>query len=466
MHTHLLPSLEWAQLEFGDAPLHDARYSKRLVNIGDRLAAQPGGTLPQAFPEWAELKGAYRFFGDARNGFGQIQNPHRQRVRQGCCSPGEYLLIEDTSRLDFTGRNCEDMGQTSPGGRGFFLHSTLAVRVESWNLNQRPEGIAIGLLDQQCWNRQQLHRHRDLTRRQTQERQRESERWASVLQELSPPRDSDCHWTYIADREADFYEPMQRCRAARVDFVIRAFHDRRLAGSAEHYLEKLAQAPVAGQIAVELRARPGCAARTAVVEVRCLQVALQGPYRGGQRMDSLTVNAIEVREISPPAGVEGLHWLLLTSLPYGRWSDIQRVIGRYCARWWVEEYHKALKSGAGVEASQMERQHRIESLVAVLAIIAVRLLNLKFLARAQPDQPVDVQLFGAAAIKLVEKRFGAPAQRHWTYRELLRAIARIGGFIGRRGDGEPGWQNIWRGWQRLMWMAEGVELIKAHHTYG
>jgi hypothetical protein len=466
MHTHLLPSSEWAQLEFGDAPLHDARYSKRLVNISDRLAAQPGGTLPQAFPEWAELKGAYRFFADARNGFGQIQNPHRQRVRQECCSPGEYLLIEDTSRLDFTGRNCEDMGQTNPGGRGFFLHSTLALRVESWNLNQRPEGVAIGLLDQQCWNRQQLHRHRDLTRRQTQDRQRESERWANVLQELSPPRDSDCHWTYIADREADFYEPMQRCLAARVNFVVRAFHDRRLAGGAEHYLEKLAQAPVAGQIAVELRSRPGCAARSAVVEVRCLQVALQGPYRGGQRMDSLTVNAIEVRELSPPVGIEGLHWFLLTSLSSGRWSDIQRVIGRYCARWWVEEYHKALKSGAGVEASQMERQYRIESLLAVLAIIAVRLLNLKFLARAQPDQPVDVQLFGAAAIKLVEKRFGAPEQGHWTYRELLRAIARIGGFIGRRGDGEPGWQNIWRGWQRLMWMAEGVELIKSHHSCG
>lgn len=440
----------------------DARYSKRLVNIGERLAVQPGGTLPQAFPEWGELKGAYRFFADARNGFEPIQNPHRQRVRQECCRPGEYLLIEDTSRLDFTGRNCEDMGQTDPGGRGFFLHSTLAVRVENWNLNQRPEGIAVGLLDQQCWNRQQLHRHRGLTRRQTQVRQRESDRWASILQEVSPPQGSDCHWTYLADREADFYEPMQRCLSAGVDFVIRAFHDRRLAGSTEHYLEKLAQAPVAGQMAVELRARPGCAARTAVVEVRWLQVSLQGPYRGGQRMDSLTVNAIEVREISPAVGVQGLHWFLLSSLPCGRWSDVQRIIGRYCARWWVEEYHKALKSGAGVEASQMEKQYRIESLVAVLAIIAVRLLNLKFLARAQPDQPVDVKVFGAAAIKLVQKRFGAPEQGHWTYRELLRAIARIGGFIGRRSDGEPGWQNIWRGWQRLMWMAEGVELMKTH----
>lgn len=446
--------------------MHDARYSKRLVNIGERLAAEPAGTLPQAFPEWAELKGAYRFFADARNRFEQIQNPHRQRVRQECCRPGEYLLIEDTSRLDFTGLNCEDMGHTNPGGRGFFLHSTLAVRVEGWNLNQRPEGVAVGLLGQQCWSRPQLRGKGAETRGQMQERQRESERWASILREVLPPRSSGCYWTYLADREADFYEPMQRCLAVGVGFVIRAFHDRRLAGSAEHYLEKLAQAPVAGQMAVELRSRPGCAARTAVAEVRCLQVSLQGPYRGGQRMDSLMVNAIEVREISPPAGVEGIGWVLLSSLHCGRWSEIQRVVGRYCARWWIEEYHKALKSGAGAEDSQMEKQHRIESLVAVLAIVAVRLVNLKFLARARPDQAVDVKLFGAAAIKLVEQRFGAPEQGHWTYRQLLRAIARIGGFIGRRSDGEPGWQNIWRGWQRLMWMTEGVELIKSHPTCG
>lgn len=160
------------------------------------------------------------------------------------------------------------------------------------------------------------------------------------------------------------------------------------------------------------------------------------------------------------------HWVLLTTLPCGRWSEIQRIVGRYCARWWIEEYHKALQSGAGAEASQMEKQHRIESLAAVLAVVAVRLLNLKLLARAQPDEPVDEKSFGTAAIRLLEKRFGAPKQKYWTYRDLLRAIARMGGFIGRRSDGEPGWQNIWRGWQRLMWMAEGVELINARGTYG
>jgi hypothetical protein len=459
MDTNLYAPTPWAQLEFGGVKFHDARYTKRLVKIGDGLAAKPGGTLPQAFPEWAELKGAYRFFADARNGFEQIQSVHRQRVLQECSTAGEYLLIEDTSQLDFTGRCCEDMGYTTPGGRGFFLHTTLAVRVQSWDLNQRPEGVVLGLLDQQCWNRQGLGSRRKETRRQMQERPRESDRWAKAL--MGTPRlGGQSSWVMIADREADFYEPMQRCLGRGVDFVIRAFHDRCLAQRSEHYLEALAQAPVAGTLAVDLRARPGTAARTAVVEVRWLEVTLRGPYRGGQKMTDFTVNAIEVRESSPPAGVKPLHWVLLTSLSCQRWSEIQRVIGRYCARWWVEEYHKALKTGVGVEDSQLEKQYRIESLVAVLAIVAVRLVNLKFLARAQPDEPVDVKVFGAQTIQLLEKQFGPPQQGQWTHRQLVRAMARLGGFIGRRGDGEPGWQTIWRGWQRLMWMAEGAELLK------
>ncbi len=467
MHTHLLPSPEWSQLEFAETQFHDARYSRRLVNIGEHLAAKPGGTLPQAFPEWADLKGAYRFFADPRNDFDAIQSPHRQRVLGQCYTSGEFLLIEDTTQLDFTGRFCEDMGQTSPGGRGFFLHSTLAVRVENWDLNQRPEGVVLGLLNQQCWHRLQLRGKGSETRRQRQERQRESDRWAKVLEQLSAPaRPAGCHWVLITDREGDFYEPIQRCMTQGVDFVIRAFHDRRLAGQNEHYLEQLAKAPLAGTLAVELRARPGSAARTAVVEVRCLEVRLQGPYRGGQKMEDFTVQAIEVRESSPPPGVEPLGWVLLSSLRCSRWSEIQRVIGRYCARWWVEEYHKALKSGVGVEDSQMHQQYRIESLAAVLAIVAVRLVNLKFLARAHPDEVVDVEMFGAPTIKLLEKQFGAPEQGRWTHRQLVRAMARLGGFIGRRGDGEPGWQTIWRGWQRLMWMTEGAELIKRRNIYG
>jgi hypothetical protein len=153
-----------------------------------------------------------------------------------------------------------------------------------------------------------------------------------------------------------------------------------------------------------------------------------------------------------------LHWLLLTSLACTRWAEIQRIVGRYATRWWIEEYHKALKSGVGAEESQLQQAYRIESLVAVLAIVAVRLLNAKWLARTHPEQPVNPEVFGPQALEVLNARFGCPAAG-WTHQSVLIAVARLGGFLARRHDGLPGWQTIWRGWQRLMWMCEGLETL-------
>jgi len=126
-----------------------------LVNIATNLAQQPAGTLPQAFPEWKELKGAYRFFNQARVDPEQIQRVHRERTQAACRQAGEYLLIEDTSELDYTGHPAtEELGQIgNEGGRGLWLHSTLAVRVQSWGEDGRRQGVVLGLFAQQCWSR-------------------------------------------------------------------------------------------------------------------------------------------------------------------------------------------------------------------------------------------------------------------------------------------------------------------------
>jgi hypothetical protein len=175
----------------------------------------------------------------------------------------------------------------------------------------------------------------------------------------------------------------------------------------------------------------------------------------------LDVGVIEVREVDAPAGVkEPLHWILLTSLPCATQAQVQRIVGCYTARWWIEEYHKALKSGTGVEASQLEGADRLEALIAVLAVVAVRLLSTKLLARSRPESFEAAASFGRQMLALLEKKLGPPPDG-WTNRHLIRSIARMGGFIGRKGDGEPGWQIIWRGWQRLMWMCEGANLIES-----
>jgi hypothetical protein len=437
MSTTLLPPGPWAQCEFGFAQLGDQRRNQRLVNIAEHLAGSPGGTLPQAFPDWAELKAAYRFFGQRGVSFERVLAPHLERTRQACRQPGEYLLIEDTTLLDYSRHpHTEELGLIGDGGRGFELHSALAVRIEAWTLAQRPEGMVVGLFDQK------------------------SQTWAAGIKTAGrPPAGSQ--WIYVADRESDFYEPLRICQQHGVELVIRACQDRRLADQAGRLKEALAQTPVRGQTTVAVRGRGNQAARQAVVAIRSVRVDLDGPWRpGGWQAPLRDIGAVEVSEIHPAEGVqEPLHWILLTSLPCSTWSQVQRVVGCYTARWWIEEYHKALKSGTGVEQSQLAQADRLEPLIAVLAVVAVRLLSTKMLARSRPESGEAAASFGVEMAALLAQKLGQPKDG-WTNRNLIRSLARLGGFIGRKQDGEPGWQTIWRGWQRLMWMREGVETLQ------
>ena len=164
--------------------------------------------------------------------------------------------------------------------------------------------------------------------------------------------------------------------------------------------------------------------------------------------------------MQPPAEVtEPLHWIVLTSLPCATLAQARRVAGRYTARWWIEEYHKALKSGTDAEASQLERGCRLTSLIAVLAVVAVRLLSIKMLARSRPESLAAAASFGPAMLAILEPKLGPP-KGGWTNQNVLTATARLGGFLARKHDGLPGWQTIWRGWQRLMWLCEGANLMK------
>ena len=460
MSTTLHPPAQWAQLEFGLASLGDRRRTKRLVNIATHLAASPGGTLPQAFPDWAELKAAYRFFDQRGVSFERLLAPHLERTRQACRAPGEYLLIEDTTQLDYSGHLAtEGLGVIGDGGgRGFELHSALAVRVESWTLAQRPEGTVTGLFGQEC--RAPRPAPKGETRGERLRRPRKSQTWAAAFKSAGRPP-AGCQWIYVADREADFYEPLQLCQHHGVDFIIRSGQHRRLAEDAGTLLEALEQARVLGQSTVEVRTRGGQPARTAIVELRRAPVQLDGPWRpGGWQPPLAEMSVVEVKEVPAPEGVkEPLHWKLLTSLPCETLAQALRVVGRYAARWWIEEYHKALKSGAGVEESQLARADRLESLIAVLAVVAVRLLSAKLLARSRPETFEAAARFGPEMLAILEQKLGPP-KGGWTNRNVLIATARLGGFLARRHDGLPGWQTIWRGWQRLMWMCEGLATLQ------
>jgi len=459
MSTTLLATQEWAQQEFALANLGDARRTKRLVHVASALAQCPSGTLPQAFDTWGDLKGAYRLLSTPQVTHEKILEPHLEHTRQSCTQAGEYLLIEDTTELDYSHhRACQGLGQIgNEHGRGLWLHSTLAVQVQAWDLNHCPETEVVGLVAQKCWARTTKVDKKERWR-QRLERPRESERWAEALSQM-PPRPDQASWIYVADREADIYESFERCAQQRIDFIIRAQSDRTLAEEDHSAFEAVAKADVLGTFELEVRSRPDRTALTAQLEVRAKTVTLKGVWRPGGDRPPLTLQVVEAREVNPPAGEKPIHWVLFTSLPTDRFAEARRILARYAKRWLIEEFHKALKSGANIEKSELETAERIKALLGVVAVVAVRLLNMKLLARSQPKELVDIQAFGAEPIAILTARFGQP-KGGWTHQALLVAVARLGGFLARRGDGHPGWITIWRGWQRLMTMVDGIVILK------
>ena len=466
MCKSILETKQWAQMEFSAVDLGDRRRSRRLVEVATALGHCPSGTLPQALPEWADLKAAYRLFSNEAVSYEAIIKPHTQRTREECAEPGEYLLIEDTTVLDFTAhQKARGFGWVGDEwSLGMFLHSTLAVRVEAWNLEQCPEVSVVGLLGQHSWIREHEPRKGKESRRALLQRPRESQCWGRSLRDIKA-RPPQATWIYVADRESDIYEVFALCAQRQIDYIVRAGRQRALVEQDQTVFTKVAAATMLGKMHLELRARPGSMAREACLELRSVSVSLRGSWRPGGKLPPLTLNVVEAREINAPSGQEPIHWVLLSSLSCERFVEARRIVARYARRWLVEEYHKALKTGAHIQESQLETRRRVEALLGILALVAIRLLQSKLLARCRPNDLVRTNDFGPEAIEILNQRFGRP-EGGWTNSSLLIAVARMGGFLARKGDGFPGWITIWRGWQRLMIMVEGVDTLSGNTRCG
>jgi len=414
--------------------------------------------LPESFSSGADLKAAYRLLGTEAVSYEAVMRGHCEQVRAGCGKPGEYLLVEDRTQLDYSWHpGAEQMGFIGNGkGRGFMLHSTLALRIERWNEQQEPEVTVVGLLGQRCWSRRHGFRKKKEKKADRLKRRRESQHWAAVLENTGAPP-PEAAWTYVADRESDIYEVFVKCRQRQTDYIVRATRPRALAEEDRCVFDAVAASPVLGRFSLKLRARPGRSARTAVIEVRSCSVVLRAPWRPGGKGEPVPVNVVEAREVDAPEGVEPIRWTLLTSWACESFEQAMRVVKAYTRRWLIEEYHKALKTGTKVQDSQLSTPARIQALLGILAVVATRLLNMKLLASTRPDDPVGEDHLGPEALAILEAHYGRPAGG-WTHCSVLVSMARLGGFLARKADGNPGWQTIWRGFKKLMLMSLGFAI--------
>jgi hypothetical protein len=452
---------EWCLDEFSSVELQDARLNARCSELAMQLAMQPSVPLNQACEDWAAAKAAYRFFDNDDVTPQLIQAPHQQRtVARMACHP-RVLAIQDTTFLNYTHHpkttGLGPIGKKSQKQRGFGLHSTLAVL---------PDGLPLGLLTQVVLTRPENEpSHRPEECRLLPIEDKESYRWLQAFEQTLALAPNGVEVITVCDREADIYEMFAFAQAQHAPLLVRASSNRALLdGEVRKLWPKVSGQPLAGYLTVQITGNDSRPARQATVSVRFVSVTLKPPWRpNGLKLPAITLNAILVREEDPPAEVEEpIEWLLLTNTPVASFEEAQQVIGWYCCRWQIEVFHKVLKSGCRVEDCRLQTADRLHSFVALMSVIAWRLHWTTYINRCQPDLPCTAVLTDIeweALYMRIHKSKRLPEGVPTVY-QAIRWIAQLGGFLGRKSDGEPGVTAIWRGWQRLQDLAATWEIVK------
>lgn len=480
MTNLILDVNHWAVQQFGECDLGDERRTKRLVKLAAQIAAKPDASTPSQTQQWSDCKAAYRLMDCTDVTFEKLIAPHCELTRARTAR--RWLLINDTTDIYFPhGHNVPGLGPVgNGGGQGFLLHSALMVAADSEEL--------AGIAAQELFLRQPCENKRESSAKRRQ-RPRESEVWSRVIDAVGPPP-AGVEFIDVCDRGADNFEVFAHALAQNHGWVIRAsllsraVHavdarapENPLAGRRLPLRRLLASFKVCGEYELKVRENRKQPARTARLEVRfgalwMPQPTPPSPWVRQHAPKFIRMNVIEVIEKHPPQGAEPLHWVLYTSLPVTSFDDAWQIVGYYEKRPLVEEYHKALKTGCRVERRLYTTGERLRRIIGVLSITAVRLVQLKTVARVAPDRPAVAVVPRDWVETLVKHRRsqGRPIRRAGaksrqgatattlTVREFFRHMAMLGGFLGRKADGEPGWITIWRGLTDLLQLVQGYRL--------
>lgn len=424
----------WAAEEFRDIDLGDNRLDKRLIKVIELLGAKPTASIPEACGGWAETQATYRFLAQEEMDWRSILEPHWARTQERASQHPRVLCVQDTTELNFNGQKIEGLGPLSyETQRGLYLHPTYLVT---------PEREPLGVWDAYMWAREFKDEHGD------RPGIKESCRWLEGYERLAEwaPEWLDTRLTYVADREADSLEWMLKAQALGhpVDWLIRARHNRVLPNGERLWAEVTAGEAL-GEVCFDLGRRPGRRARKVRQRIWAQRVPI-----GNKRTGTVYVTCLVAKEMSPPAGEAPVEWRLLSHLEVAGLQAAAELICWYQARWEIEMFFNISKTGCRVEALQLSSIDRVERALALFMVIAWRINLLMRLGWTCPELPAkiifDRDEWQAAYILNKKKLPSKPPQLN----TVLRLVAQLGGFLGRKGDGEPGAKSIWQGLQRVM----------------
>lgn len=440
---------DWAVEEFGEAPLNDERLGQRLLTLARDMYNRPQANIPQACQSRAKTRAAYRFFEHSKTTMDTILKPHYEATLNRIGQEKVVLVVQDTTSLNYSAhpqtQGLGPIGSKREGVVGLIVHDSMVFNLE---------GTPLGLLDVQCWARDPEQFQKKLLRYELPIEQKESHKWLKGFQKVTQAQ-KRCRGTMlvsVGDREADVYELFQLALSdpSGAQLLVRAERDRLLAEGQGQLWEKMAQQPVAGIQVLSVPRQGQRAAREARLEVRFGRVRLKPPKRK-PALGELDITAIVAEEVAAPQGVEPLKWMLLTTIGVHDLAEASEKLSWYARRWGIEVYHRTLKSGCKVEERQLGSADRIEACLAIDMVVAWRIFHLTKLGRETPDVPCTVFFEEAEwkALYCFVRQDPKPPDQPPTLREAIRMVASLGGFLGRKSDGEPGTKSLWLGIQRL-----------------
>jgi hypothetical protein len=440
---------------FQRADLGDPRLVRRAVGLAEALARTPDRSLPKVWSTPAELEAGYRFLRSPRTDFNVLMEPIQQATRERAIEERCVLVLHDTTDISCPSAEADEVGYLQTGKPGFYVHHALCVSAAD---TTRP----LGVLWSQLWGRAQRTQGRrsnlpgsELAKLD----ERESDRWLEGVAEAQLWAEGCEQVIHVMDREADNYRLFEHIQQLKAGFVVRLRHDRRVEDG--QLSEALYQAPVKLRRVVSLGARrtksmpsythKGRSAREAELIVRCATVEIQPPNYM-RDSDPVPLNVVQVLEENPPTGQAPVAWVLATSLPIKTRAQIERVLDIYRARWLIEEFHKALKTGCMFEKRQLESFASITSLLAICYPIACELLHLRSLAR-EKGMPASAVLRQSLLHCLRAHPKARPLPDNPTAEQALAVIAGLGGHI--KYNGPPGWETLAAGYMELLAFERG-----------
>lgn len=457
----------WVEQELEGCHFADQRLKSRMGKLLESLSSKIGDTLPTACQDWAATKAAYRFLGNDRVSEREILAGHFQATHERfAAADGPILVLHDTTEFSYARSDAQAIGQThkvasgqqDKKGRqrmhtvcGILMHSSLVVT---------PEGLPLGLAAIKVWTRKKFKglnalkgrgidggKHSVNTTRIPIE-EKESIRWLeNVRQSTENLGDAD-RCIHIGDRESDIYELFSECESLNTKFVFRTCVDRRVEDGEQTVLEAMDEKRVKAVHRVEVRDNKGKPS-IAVLELKYHHLQVLPPSEKQKRYPPLTLTVIHATERGKPKGRDPIDWKLITNLPVTSKVEAIEKLDWYAMRWKIETFHKVLKSGCRAEDSKLRTAERLVNLIAIMCILAWRVLWLTMTNRVSPDLPARL-VFTDTEIKLLDHLVPMKdGSRKKTVGQFLIRLARLGGYLNRARDAPPGNMVLWRGMARL-----------------